>query len=182
MRERRFSPQRAVESLLFIAKRVQQPTLHEVLKIRYFADKLHFARFGFMASGDDYCAMEYGPVASNSYNLLKAARGERSPWIHPDFIRAVEGNLAVHGGKYVRALRDANLDVLAPSDVLCLEEAVGKWGNMDFDSRTQLSHDAAYNVAWAHAQREQIEAWEMPIDAIARTLENSEEVLEHLQA
>lgn len=182
MREMTFSPVRALESLLFLAGNLEQPTIHEVLKLRYFADKIHLEKFGFMASGDNYCAMKFGPVASNTYNMLKAARGERSAWIHPDLISAVEGSLEVVNSKFVHALRAADLSVLAPSDAECLKEALAAYGNMPFKERTELSHDAAWERAWEAAASDSISAGDMTLVDIAATLPNAEEVVEHLRA
>jgi uncharacterized phage-associated protein len=85
-----FSPHKAVESLLYVVARLIEPTVHEALKIRYFADKLHLAKYGWLASGDEYVAMQFGPVASSTYNLIKAARGDQSGWIHPLFNELVK--------------------------------------------------------------------------------------------
>lgn len=182
MREVTFSPRRAIESLLFLAQRLEQPTIHEVLKLRYFADKIHLSKFGFMASGDHYCAMKFGPVASNTYNILKAARGDQSSWIHPDFFAAVADSLVVEGSKNVRALRDPNLDLISRSDVECMEEALGLYGNMQFDARTDLSHDPAWEKAWEAACNDSMDAAQMSVSDIAETLENAAEVIEHIRA
>lgn len=179
MRELSFSPQRALESLLFLTKRLSNPTIHEVLKLRYFADKLHMSAYGFMASGDRYDAMRFGPVASNTYNMLKAARGERNAWIHPAFIELVQGNLVVDDAKVV-ALRDASLELLAPSDIECLEEALKRYGNMPFWKRTGISHDSAYKRAWKTASENSMDAGRMTVRDIASTLDNSAEVLEYI--
>lgn len=177
-----FSPRRAVEALIFISQRLAKPTIHEVLKIQYFADKLHFSEHGFMASGDSYVAMNFGPVASNTYDLLKAARGDRGRWIHPTFVSLVDGSLTVLGGHTVKALRNPNFDELSPAEINCLEEAIEEWGNMPFDERTELSHDSAWTKAWAEASNDNLRAGEMEILDIVRTLPNAEEVMEHLQA
>lgn len=177
-----FSPRRAVEALIFISQRLTKPTIHEVLKIQYFADKLHFSEHGFMASGDSYVAMNFGPVASNTYDLLKAARGDRGRWIHPTFVSLVDGSLTVLGGHTVKALRDPNLDELSRAEVHCLEEAIEEWGNMPFHERTELSHDSAWTKAWGEASNDNLRAGEMQTMDILRTLPNAEEVLEHLQS
>ena len=182
MREMSFSPQRAIESLLFLAGNLEQPTIHEVLKLRYFADKIHLSKFGFMASGDTYSAMKFGPVASHTYNMLKAARGERSNWIHPDFVEAVEDSLVVVESKNVRVLRAPNLELLATSDVECMKEALSLYGNMPFSERTELSHDTAWTKAWDAACNDSMDASDMGLTDIAETLENSAELIEHFRA
>ena len=114
VREITFAPDKALESVLYIAARLAEPTIHEVLKIRYFADKLHLAQYGFLASGDDYVAMRFGPVASGTYNLLKAARGDQSGPIHPMFAELVRDSLAVKPDhKSLVTLRAADLGRLS---------------------------------------------------------------------
>lgn len=176
-----FSPQKAVESVLYIAAKLDSPTIHEVLKIRYFADKVHLAEYGFLASGDEYVAMKYGPVASNTYNLLKAARGDQSAWLHPSFFAVVKGALQVAPNHSLICLRNPDLSQLSMADVECLDAAIEYYGNMNFRERTQLSHDAAWDKAWNAASEDDMGQGPMSTAEIAQTLENASEVLEYLR-
>ena len=183
VREITFAPDKALESVLYIAARVAEPTIHEVLKIRYFADKLHLAQYGFLASGDEYVAMKFGPVASSTYNLLKAARGDQSGWIHPTFADLVRDSLAVDADhKSLVVLRAADLSRLSPADIACLDQAILQYGNMGFDERTELSHDAAWQEAWDAATEDEVGASPMQIETIARTIPNAQDLIEHLHA
>jgi uncharacterized phage-associated protein len=182
MREVTFSPERALESLLFLASKLENPTFHEVLKLRYFADKMHFAKYGFLASGDRYVAMRFGPVASNTYNMMKASRGDRGEWIHPRFVALVEGALSIKNNHVLVPLRPARTEDLPPSDVECLEAAIQEYGGMSFGERTELSHDSAWKKAWDSACEEAALSDEMSIGDIAATLNNADEILEHLRA
>lgn len=168
---------------MYIASKLERPTVHEVLKIRYFADKLHLAEYGFMASGDDYVAMKFGPVASSTYNLLKAARGDQSGWIHPVFAQLVDGAVSMEADrKTLRPLRQVNLRELSGADIACLDDAIERYGNMPFAERTQLSHDAAWQAAWDAASEDEVGQSPMDMDAIARTLPNGQELVVHLHA
>lgn len=180
MYETTFSPSRAIEALIFIAKHLGNPTIHEVLKIQYFADKLHFSKFGFIASGDKYVAMKFGPVASNTYNVIKAARGERGSWIHPALVQLVDGAIEVKDGSKLVPIRDPDLDQMSSADVDCLAEAIKLYGDMPFRQRTELSHDAAWEKAWAAACDDNVFAGDMSVKDIALTLPNADEVIEHL--
>ena len=183
VREITFSPEKALESVLYIAARLGEPTIHEVLKIRYFADKLHLAEYGFLASGDDYVAMKFGPVASNTYNLLKAARGDQSGWIHPLFAELVRDSLAVKADhKSLEVLREADLTLLSRADIECLDRAIELYGNMPFGERTELSHDAAWQKAWDIAAEDEVGVSPMQIEAIANTLPNPQGLIAHLRA
>jgi uncharacterized phage-associated protein len=182
-REIRFDPRRAVEAVLYLAARLDRPTIHEVLKLRYFADKLHLSRYGWLASGDDYVAMKFGPVGSGTYNLLKAARGDQSGWVHPVLAAAVEGALAVAEDRCtVVPLRPADPARLAPADRECLDEALRQYGNLPFGARTEVSHDDAWAKAWSTASDDEVGASPMPLLDIARTLDNAADVIEHLQS
>jgi uncharacterized phage-associated protein len=183
IREITFSPEKALESVLYIASKLERPTIHEVLKISYFADKLHLAEYGFLASGDDYVAMKFGPVPSSTYNLLKAARGDQSGWIHPVFAHLVDGSLAVATDrKTLKPLRAPKLDLLPSSNVSCLDAAIQRYGNMPFAERTDLSHDAAWQSAWNVAAEDELGQSPMTLDSIAGTLANSQEVIAHLHS
>lgn len=181
VREISFSPEKALEYTLYIASRLQNPTVHEVLKVRYFADKLHLAAYGFVASGDEYVAMQFGPVASSTYDLLKAARGDQSGWIHPRFYEVIDDALVVErGSNRVIPQRGPNTDYLSRADVAILDDAISRYGNMSFAERTHLSHDNAWKAAWAAAQEDEAGQSPMALEAIAATLDNSQEVIAHL--
>ncbi len=178
-----FSPDNALESVLYIAFKLARPTVHKVLKIRYFADKLHLADFGFMASGDDYVAMKFGPVATTTYNLLKAARGDQSGWIHPRLYELINGALEVsRGSNLVTPLRPPLLDHLSKADIASLDQALTRHGNMHFAQRTGLSQDAAWQAAWDAATEDEAGQSPIKLEDIAATLPNAQEVIAHLHA
>lgn len=178
-----FSPERSLEAVLLVAARLAKPAIHEVLKLLYFADKIHLGKYGWLASGDDYVAMKFGPVGSGAYNLLKAARGDESGWIHPDFFRLVRGALEIADDKRsINLLRSFDPTHLSPAYAACLDEALNSYAGMSFGARTELSHDAAWRAAWDLAAEDEVGQSPMPTEAIARTLANSEEVVAQLHS
>lgn len=181
MRQAAFSAERAVEALLYLSRRLDTPTLHEVLKLRYFADKTYLSRYGHFVSGDTYCAMEYGPVGSATYDLLKAASGKASQFAREDFSLAVRDALRVTGMR-VEPLRGERSEYLSAAEVECLDEALSTYANMPFDKRTDISHDAAYDKAWEAAKLKRAYASDMDILDVASTLANSEEVIDYIRA
>ncbi len=164
--------EKAFEVLLYIASRVQVPDIYHVLKIIYFADKQHLGEYGRFVYGDDYCAMQHGPVPSLAYDIVQWVRGDRDPWItftvSPGF--AVAGDdMSVH--------RAANLDLLSESDVECLDKAIEQYGGMSFGQLKRVSHgDEAFQAADAD------EKDTMPLELIAQSLPNGDELLEHLRS
>ena len=176
-----FAPERALEAVLLIAGRLAKPSIHEVVKLMYFADKLHLGRYGWLGSGDDYVAMKFGPVGSGTYNLLKAARGDQSGWIHPAFYPLVRAALEVSDDKKsINLLRSADASQLSGAYRECLEEALNKYSDMSFGSRTHLSHDDAWKAAWELATEDELGQSPMALESIAQTLPNAEEVVAQL--
>jgi uncharacterized phage-associated protein len=182
IRNQSFSPEHGLESLLYIVERLADSTIHEVLKLRYFSDKLHLSRYGSLGSGDEYVAMKFGPVASNSYNLIKAARGDESPYINPYFYKVVDGALRVaDDGKQMIAERGARLEYLSQAEIECLDEAIKQYGGLDFNHRTEISHDNAWQKAW-DAAGDEVGSSPMNLQDIANTLDNANEVIGFISA
>lgn len=182
IRNQSFSPVHGLESLLYIVEHLENPTIHEVLKIRYFSDKLHLSRFGGLGSGDEYVAMKFGPVASNSYNLIKAARGDQSSYINPSFYEVVDGALSIAAdGKGMIAERSARLEYLSQAEIECVNDAIKQYGNIPFNDRTEISHDGAWQKAWDSAGDE-VGASKMNLHDIANTLGNADEVIGFISA
>lgn len=182
IRNQSFSPEHGLEALLYIVENLKSPTIHEVLKIRYFSDKLHLSRYGALGSGDDYVAMKFGPVASNSYNLVKAARGDSSSYINPYFYQVVDGAMSVSAdGKTLVATRSPRMEYLSPAEIECINEAVAKFGGLEFNHRTEISHDAAWKKAIDSAG-DGSGSSPMSIQDIAGTLDNANDVIGFITA
>ncbi len=176
-----FFPEYAIESTLFIANLLARPKIHQVLKMRYFADKLHLERYGWMASGDQYTAMKNGPVASQTYDMLKSARGQ-DIWSWRVLSTEIQAALRVDAITHeITVLRQADEAKLSVADMQCMKEAIETYGSLDFDPLTTASHDAAWQKAW-DAKDDDAGANEMSLLDIAASLPHGKEVLAHIQA
>ena len=159
----RFDPERALELVLYVAKRLRYPTLHSVSKVVYFADREHLSRYGSLLSGDNYVAMRHGPVPSAIYNLLKAAAGRQEPLIPAEFYKLVGESLKVEGRSRVQPLRQANLELLSASQRECLDSSIKTNGRLSF--------------AWKSVDENDL----IEVRAIAKTLPNAKQVLAYLE-
>ena len=67
-----FSHRKATQALNFMARQAGG-SIHKLkaLKLVYFADRYHLRRFGRPVIGDEYLAMEYGPVPSNTKDIAE---------------------------------------------------------------------------------------------------------------
>lgn len=132
----------AIEAVLYIASRVQHPSIYHVLKILYFADRKHLEQYGRLICGDYYVPMKDGPVASHVYDLLKDARRGMAGYGFAIREASDTKNLPV-----VVTLRDPNLDELSKSDLICLDESIQENATQSFGQLRAKSHDAAWNAA-----------------------------------
>ena len=162
----KFDSRKAVEVLLYIAERVRD-TYH-ALKVLYFADKEHLARYGRLICGDTYIAMDHGPVPSGAYDLVKQARSAESlaPLVNADCAFSVVNY-------YIVPKRQPDLDLLSDSDVECLDAAIERYGRLSFGELKEISHrEPAFRQC---AQNDPI-----PWEAIIRSMPEGDLLLEHL--
>jgi len=158
--------QKALEVLLYVAQRV--PNLYNALKCIYFADKEHLAQYGSFIYGDEYVAMNYGPVPSAAFDIVKHVRGDGRTCLPIDPSGAFEMD-----GYLIRPKREADLRVLSESERGCLDQAIDEYGDLAFGELRRISHDdSAYQEADENAF--------ISVEAIVRAI-GDEDLLELLE-
>jgi hypothetical protein len=171
MRQRfQFDFDKALEAILYIARRVPAPTFHKISKILYFADLDHLQSYGRFILGDRYIAMEFGPVPSETNNIMRAARGEQQ---HDGKREAIQSALEVPGQYTIRALRGERQSVFSRSDIECIDRAIEAHSHKSFGQLTDESHDAAWHAT--------AEGQEMDLNVIVGMLPDAELIREHLE-
>lgn len=168
MRSNQFDPEKALNAILWIAKRVPSPTFHSISKLLYFADRLHLQRYGRLINGDSYVAMKNGPVPSGAYDIMKAVRGDGMC----AFGKEAQEAFTVDGGHDVIPRRNANEALFSESDLECLHEAIQQYGHLSFKELTRISHDAA----WDSADENDI----IELEQIIATLPDGPSLLAHM--
>jgi uncharacterized phage-associated protein len=161
-----FDKEKAVEVILYIANAAEIADLMHISKILYFADKDHLQEYARFICGDYYVAMDNGPVPSGTYDLLKDVRAGK--------INSQDIGFEVHGGHYIRPLREANLDLLSESDKETLDSAIALYGSMPFGQLKDIAHDAAWRATDPNRP--------ISIESIAKTIKNTDEILEYLRS
>ena len=138
-------PNRAkiIEAILFLiseADKSNKPiTQCDIVKSIFLADRRHLNEFGRPVTFDNYCAMEHGPVPSLAYDILKST--DDFPWTRSDTDTARKN--------YHTARRAVDEDVLSPSDMKVLSDALTTVRSLGFGQIKKLTHeDPAYVDAW----------------------------------
>ncbi|MDR1341871.1 MAG: SocA family protein [Prevotellaceae bacterium] len=135
-----FDPERAVEATLFVANRLETPDFHKIFKILYFADRDHLVTYGRVITGDTYIKMKKGPVPTHIYDGFKALRSKTGGLFHS----AAEAEKDTY---ILKPLRDYLPRIVSQSDVEKLSASIGRYGAMQFDQLTSISHAQAWNAA-----------------------------------
>lgn len=154
----KFNEARTREAVLFILNSLDAVDKHKLSKLLYFADKIHLERYGRTITGDEYIKMEYGPVPSTVYDVIKGSKPDLIP-IHIKGIRVLPD-------------RVADIEELSESDIMCLREAIEKYGDKDFSELTGLSHDKTWQSGEENST--------LSLDQFLATYPNEKELKDHL--
>ena len=167
-----FDRDKALEAILFIAKSLQNSTFHSISKMFYLSDKLHLQEYGRMIFGDRYIAMEYGPVPSAIYNMMKVAAKKQSNNV--EWSEIIQDALNVRHSREGLPKRDCDMDMLAESEVECLQKTIAKYGKKTFGELIDITHDSAWHATDDNQT--------IPMESIVATLPNAAEVAGFLHA
>jgi len=167
-----FDRDKALEAILYIAKSLNKPTFHSISKMFYLSDKLHLQEYGRLICGDRYIAMENGPVPSAIYDMMKVAAKKRS--IDVDWDEIIQEAMGVQHGREILPKRDCDMDMLAESEIECIQITISEFGKKSFGELSDITHDSA----WKATDENQ----SIPLDSIVATLPNAAEVAGYLHA
>lgn len=170
----RFDSEKAIEAILYIASKAPIPDLYHVGKIIYFADRLHLERYGRLITNDRYIAMKNGPVASNTYDIIKGVRGDGrfSGCCDLSHARASFSVGSLGDPNAITPKRHVDEDIFSDSDIACIEQAIAEYGSMSFGQLNDISHDEV----WMSADLNN----EIPLETIAKNCKDSELLLSYL--
>jgi len=150
----RFNLEKAVNALAYFAsKGVSDLTTLKAAKLLYLADRRHLLQHGRPITGDQYIAMELGPVPEGTYQLITrlVAQDEIDDLTKA---RALK-HLKVYRGfwgtlKYplLQARQPADLAVFSDSEIAVLDETIAEYGKQPARDLVDLSHEhRAYKLA-----------------------------------
>lgn len=133
-----YDKEKAKSATLYIINCLQESNIeasfHKIFKILYLAEKDHLSKFARPIVGDNYHAMDYGPVPSRIYDDFKEAKNTNNDCVE------------IHG-RNVIALETPDLDELSESEIECLNNSIVENMKLSFGQLVDKSHDDAYHNA-----------------------------------
>lgn len=159
-----FNQTKAIESILYLAKKISDSDKYGICKLLYLADKISLENYGRFIFGESYVAMKEGATPSNAYDLLKNASNQ-----------PINGIEVV--GNQVIPMREPNLGYLSESDIRCLEQIIRKYGDKPLDRRRD-AHDDAWRRSWNNRGSKQSSI--IPVESIAELFPDSADLISYL--
>ncbi len=106
--------------------------IYKLLKLLYLLDRESYKRWGHAVTYDDYVSMDFGPVLSRTYDLIK---GEKREDIWTDHFSRREGN-------DIRLVKnDPDYGLLSEANKTLSKELYETVKDMDFTDLKNLSHE-----------------------------------------
>lgn len=141
-----FDKSKAVNACLFILNKTDKIDFHKLFKILYFAEREHLSKYARPITGDEYQAMNYGPVPSIIYDIFKAVEHKNNPFIdHNQYVGQFEVS---RSGKtpFIQAKAKPDTDELAISEIELLDKSIAENKDLSFEKLTSKSHDQAWHT------------------------------------
>ncbi len=131
----RFHPEKAVEAAAVFLKLHGRPMKYlGLLKMLYIADRVALERLEQPITGDRYVSMDYGPVLSGVYDLLKGKPVEDALPLWSQFISPRNGN-------HVDLLNDPGDADLCEAEEEIIQEVYQAFGHLDPFEVAEWTHD-----------------------------------------
>lgn len=141
-----FEKKTLIEMMLYILNATKGIDIYHVLKILYFAEQKHLAKWGHRMTADDFRAYEYGPVADQLYHAIRNSRKLDKEL--PEMLQQVTSFAGDDAPNVLLAKREADLDFLSQSERECLDESIRENAGLTFDELKRKSHDSAWREAY----------------------------------
>ena len=155
-----------------------QRDIYSLVKTAYYAQQNHLAQYGTPLFKDCICALPFGPVPSNIYNVLKMASGDSNElnYHRSDDMHLASDAINFKSGRY-SAKEDHNMDFLSKSDIESLNYGIEKVAKMSFN---QIKEDT-HGMEWNRAFNSKSSLKEMNLLNIAKEGDASSDALRYLE-
>ena len=142
--------------LLYILQNSERDrhNVYSVVKTAYYAQQLHFVKWALPLYKDRIAALQFGPVPSTIYDILKMARGDKKvlTYYGNSPLKSVADAIGFQDEVFYEK-EEADYDILSKSNIECLDEAIAKVASMDFDEIVTDTHGVEWTRVWNSKNR-----------------------------
>jgi len=132
-----FSYKKSTQAINFFAT-MQNGVIDKLktLKLIYFADRYHIRKYGRLITNDNYFAMDYGPVASGTKDIIELN----------NFLSEIEKDYAIRfiepttDFNYIRSIKKVNLEEFSASEIEALKYISGKYQKLGSIELSEITH------------------------------------------
>lgn len=165
----RFHPEKAVEAAAMLLKLHGKPMKYlGLLKMLYIADRLALERMEQPITGDHYVSMDYGPVLSGVYNLIKGKPVDNALPLWSKFI-------SHHNENYVSLVSDPGDEELCEEEEEIIQQVYQTFGHLDPFDVAEWTHDLP---EWKNPHGSAIP---IPVEDILKNVGKSDEEIGEIQ-
>ena len=130
-----FNIEKIVQVLYYIQKKSHAVSKLDLIKYLFFADRIHIRKYFSFISLDNYVALKYGPVASNSLDVLNKQKEYLSNFSEND-LRCLDSIEKVNQSK--RIIKQVANDLLSKNEMRSIDKSIELFFGMDL---IKISHD-----------------------------------------
>ncbi len=133
--EFRFHPEKTIEAAAILLKLHGKPMKYlGLLKMLYIADRIALEHMEQPITGDHYVSMDYGPVLSSVYDLIKGKHVDEVLPIWSKFI-------SPRNSSYISLLSDPGVGELCEAEEKILKQVYEDFGQLDPFHVAEWTHD-----------------------------------------
>ncbi|MDP1688835.1 MAG: Panacea domain-containing protein [bacterium] len=135
-----------INAVLFFAKNTDPNKfgITKLVKLLFFADFLHFERYGRPIIGDEYYHLPEGPVPTTSYDLYKSTFEKQIKTGLEKYINVSPTKVGLYTINKIEAKEECNEDVFSDSDVEVMKEIAKKFYNETGTGLAKMTHEIPF--------------------------------------
>lgn len=135
-----------IHVVLYVLQKTGSIDFYHLFKILYFAELKHLAKWGSRITSDDFYALDYGPVPTRLYDVIKGKviQGTNLKKLFSD-------NITFAGKDAPTVLlpqNEANMNYISKSEIEALDASINENEKLSFDQLKDKSHDYAWEKAY----------------------------------
>ena len=152
--------------------------VYSIVKTAFYAQQSQLAQSGIPLFKDVICALPFGPVPSDIYNILKIARGDQSEieFHRTDGLIEIAHSIGFESEVFYPK-ENPDMDYLSKSDVDALNSAISRVAAMSFDEIMKDTHSQEWDRVFHNGKGKKV----MDNLNIAKEGNASPEMLEYLK-